>query len=295
MRPKRPRPPQHLSQHRRLPPAGGQAALAAPLSATPPSATVGVRPARSAKPDKGEWIYGRHAGLAALANGRRRVLRIVAIDELAAAVAAAGEGRTLPPAESADRQRIARLLPDGAVHQGLAVRVEPLPAMALDEVLANSGNEALFVVLDQATDPRNVGAVLRAAAAFRATAVLVQDRHAPTATGAVAKAASGALERVPLVSVTNIARALRALAAAGARVIGFDAKATSELADAALSGRVALVFGAEDHGLRRLVRETCDELVRIPIDSATESLNLGTAAAIGLYEAARRRHPERTD
>ena len=280
--PGRPRPPQH-----RRPAASNR-----PQPTPARSGAAAAHAAKAAKPDKGEWIYGRHAGLAALANRRRRVLRIVVVDELAPTIAAAAHDRPLPPPEIADRQRISRLLPDGAVHQGLAVRVEPLSPVMLEDVLATTGDDAVFVVLDQATDPRNVGAGLRAAAAFRAAAVVVQDRHAPAATGAVAKAASGALERLPLIFVVNIARTLRTLRAAGVRVIGFAAAAEHDLANVPLAGRVALVFGAEDHGLRRLVRESCDALARIPIDAATESLNLGTAAAIALYEAARRRPTE---
>ncbi len=282
MRAKRPRPPRGRRS------AEGEA----DARPQPPPASSGgaARPGpRSAKPDRGEWVYGRHAALAALANPRRRVFRIVVAAELAATVAALAAERPLPPTEIVDRQGIGRLLPTGAVHQGVAVRVEPLPSPALDDLLATAGADAVFVVLDQATDPRNVGAVLRAAAAFKARAVLMQDRHAPSATGALAKAASGALERVPLIFVVNIARALRTLRAADVRVIGFEAAAAHDLAEVALAGRVALVFGAEDHGLRRLVREACDELARIPIDAATDSLNLGTAAAIALYETARRR------
>ena len=247
--------------------------------------------AKAAKQDRGEWLYGRHAALAALGNPNRRVLRTLATAELAAEIAAVAGSRPLPEVEIAERPAIARLLPDGAVHQGIAVRVEPLPLVALEDLLTTAGDDAVYVVLDQAQDPRNVGAVLRAAAAFAAVAVVVQDRHAPAATGALAKAASGALERVPLITVVNIARSLRAMAAAGVRIVGFDARAERNLADADLSGRIALVLGAEDHGLRRLVREGCDELTRIPIVAAVDSLNLGTAAAIALYEAARRRHP----
>ncbi|MGF1640049.1 MAG: TrmH family RNA methyltransferase, partial [Rhodospirillales bacterium] len=135
----------------------------------------------------------------------------------------------------------------------------------------------------------NVGAVLRAAAAFAADAVVVQDRHAPPAAGALAKAASGALETVPLVRVTNLARALRAAQAAGFWCAGFDGHAPTPLAAADLGGRVVLVFGAEGAGLRRLSRESCDLLVRIPIAAGLDSLNLATAAAIALYERSRRR------
>jgi 23S rRNA (guanosine2251-2'-O)-methyltransferase len=244
----------------------------------------------------GVWIYGRHAGLAAIANPARRIRRIVALAEAGEAAQAAIEAsrRPGPPVEPIERAALAALLPADAVHQGIAVLAEPLPALGLEDVLFASGDDdAVFVVLDQATDPRNVGAVLRAAAAFRAAAVIVQDRHAPPVTGALAKAASGALERVPLVAVVNVARALRTLQAADTRIVGFAADAGSEpyhdLARTALPRRVALVFGAEGPGLRRLVREACDAVARIPIADGVDSLNLGTAAAIALYETARRR------
>lgn len=164
--------------------------------------------------------------------------------------------------------------------------VEPLAEVALETVVAGLEGAATscILVLDQASDPRNVGAVIRSAAAFGAAAVVTQDRHAPPATGALAKAAAGGLERVPLVSVVNIARALRTLQASGFWCVGLDAEANESLARALPRGRAAIVLGSEGHGLRRLTRETCDGLARIPIESASGSLNLSAAAAIALYE-----------
>lgn len=241
--------------------------------------------------EAGQWIYGRHAALAAIANPQRRIRRIVAVADQASSVAAcvAGRPEETPAATLADSATIAALLPEGAVHQGLAVLVAPLPDVHLDDLVAGADPaRATLVVLDQATDPRNVGAVLRAAAAFSAIAVVIQDRHAPAATGALAKAASGALERVPLVRVVNIARALRTLQAADFWCVGLAGDAATPIDAARLDGRVALVLGAEDSGLRRLVRESCDDIVRIPIAAAMESLNVATAAAVGLYEVSRR-------
>lgn len=260
-------------------------------SAAPASAAVSP-PATDVSPGDGsEWIYGRHAALAAIANPRRRLRRIVAAADLAPriAAAAAGRGAAIPSPMFAEPRALAALLPDGAVHQGLAVLAASLPPIHLEDLIASAAaGPATVVVLDQATDPRNVGAVLRAAAAFAALGVVVQDRHAPAATGALAKAASGALERVPLVRVVNIARALRLLQAAEFWCAGFAGDGGMPIDAAPFDRRVALVLGAEDSGLRRLVRDSCDEIVRIPIAAAMESLNVATAAAIALYEVGRR-------
>jgi 23S rRNA (guanosine2251-2'-O)-methyltransferase len=203
-------------------------------------------------------------------------------------LAAALDG-PVPPVEIVDRRDLEAVLPAGAVHQGVVVQADPLPAIDLKAFLEDLADapRIRLVVLDQASDPRNIGAVLRSAAAFGARAVIMQDRHAPDATAALAKAASGALESVPLVRVVNVARALRGLKEAGFWLIGLDGAADLPLAGAGPGGRVALVLGAEGGGLRRLTREACDALVRIPIGPAVESLNLSTAAAIALYELAR--------
>lgn len=239
-----------------------------------------------------QWFYGVHAVLAALANPRRHCRRIVLATrsghDLEARVAqAAGAGS--PPAEVLDRRDIERLLPPGAVHQGVALLADPLPEPRLEAVCGDAATATVVVVLDQATDPRNVGAVLRSAAAFGAGAVVVQKRHAPEITGALAKAASGAVEMVPLVRVTNLARAMEDLKEWGFWCVGLDAGAPNSIAEAGLSGKVALVLGSEGEGLRRLTRERCDRLVRVPIGDAVESLNLSNAAAIALYELARGR------
>jgi len=228
------------------------------------------------------WLYGTHAVTAALANPERRIRRLVATAEVA---------RTLPAgslsAEPLTRPEIDRLLPAGAVHQGLAAQVEPLPGWGIEDVGRAAPARAVVVVLDQVSDPHNVGAILRSAAAFGALAVVVPDRHAPEETGALAKSASGALERMPLVRVTNLARALEILKGDGFWIAGLAADAPVTLAEAGLSGRVALVLGAEGEGLRRLTRTHCDHLVRLPISSAVESLNVSNAAAVALYELAR--------
>ena len=238
----------------------------------------------------GFWLWGRHAVLAAVANPRRRLLRLCAAAETAAELtAAAAAGAPRPAVEPLDRRTLAAALAADAVHQGFAALARPLPPWDLAELLAatRAVPDLLLVVLDQVTDPRNVGAVLRSAQAFGTAAVLVQDRHAPEESGALAKAASGALEAVPLIRVTNIARTLRALQEDGIRCLGLAGEAAAPLETAALGGRLALVLGAEGAGLRRLVREACDGLLRIPIAPAVESLNLSVAAAVALYACAR--------
>lgn len=233
------------------------------------------------------WLYGLHAVRAALANPRRKVERAVlterARDEVGPTLLARVRHEIL------DNEKISRLLPPGAVHQGAGLQCSPLPSRNLEEVLAAAGPERRVVlVLDQITDPQNTGAILRSAAAFGVNAVIVQDRHAPPESGALAKAASGALDIVPIVTVVNIARALEDLAERGFWRVALAGDGELSLREAA-SGRrdAALVLGAEGSGLRRLVREKCDVTAFIPITSGIESLNVSNAAAVALYELRR--------
>lgn len=192
-----------------------------------------------------------------------------------------------PSTEVLAKPEIDRILAEGTVHQGIALLVDPLSELAVEDICRRTANlpRARVVVLDQATDPRNVGAVMRAAAAFGATAVIMQDRHAPPASGALAKAASGALERVALVRTVNLARALGILKEAGFWCVGLDASAEATLEQTDLTGKIALALGAEGEGLRRLTRDSCDLLAKIPMAEGWESLNLASAAAISLYAA----------
>ena len=240
------------------------------------------------------WLFGVHPIEAALGNPRRRLHRLLHTVEAAAQhapILAAAQRRPggAPRLEAATRETLDRLLPPGAVHQGLAMQTEPLPATDLFAVcddLADAARGAL-VVLDQVTDPHNVGAILRSAAAFGAAAVVVTERHAAAESGVLAKAASGALEHVPLVPVTNLARALETIKEAGFWCVGLAAEAAQTLAAAKLAGRVAIVLGAEGTGLRRLTRERCDLLARLPTAGPIGQLNVSNAAAVALYELAR--------
>jgi 23S rRNA (guanosine2251-2'-O)-methyltransferase len=235
------------------------------------------------------WLYGRHPVLAALANPDRRLFRLLMTAEAVERCAAdlAGLSPQAPQPEIVPRERIAERLPAGAVHQGVLAAVSPLPEATLADIVAAAAAQTLVVALDQVTDPHNVGAILRSAEAFGAAGVIVTERHAPEETGTLAKAASGALERLPLVRVVNLARALDQLKTAGFWVVGLDERADRTLADAKLSGRVVLALGAEGEGLRRLTEERCDLRVRLPMKGTMPSLNVSNAAAIALYELSR--------
>jgi len=246
---------------------------------------------RGAPDHGGRWLYGRHPVVAALANPERRWRRLAVLagqeDEANALVAAAcaerrGDGE---PVRILDRRGFAALVGEDAVHQGLALEVEPLDEPDLDDMLraAELAARAVVVVLDQVNDPHNVGAILRAAAAFGAFGVIVAAHGAPPASGALAKAASGALDLVPLIQAVNLARTLERLKEAGFWCCGLDERAPHTLAGLELGPRVALVLGAEGDGLRRLVRESCDYLARLPTTPQMPSLNVSAAAAIALY------------
>jgi 23S rRNA (guanosine2251-2'-O)-methyltransferase len=223
--------------------------------------------------------------VAALGNPARRLRRLVLTEEAEATLQARLPQPWAIAPERMERGRIDHLLGRDAVHQGIALLADPLAPPPLQVVLERPGP---LVVLDQVSDPRNIGAILRSAAAFGAAAVIMQDRNAPEETGALAKAASGALENVPLLRAVNIARTLIALKAAGVWTVGLAA-GTDALRGAALAERrVALVLGEEGEGLRRLTRETCDELAGLPMPGSMESLNVSAAAAVALYELTRR-------
>ena len=227
-------------------------------------------------------LWGRHAVEAALKNPAREHRKLWATREGVASLD--GELPAGFPIEYAEVADLARLVSHDAPHQGLVLECEPLGDIHLDEVL-NGDAERPVVVLDQVTDPHNVGAILRSAAAFDALGIVTQDRHAPPESGALAKAASGALEVVPWVRVVNLARALDDIAEAGFWRIGLTGEAETNLADALGPARVALVLGAEGEGMRQNTEAHCDALARLPISGRIESLNVSNAAAIALYAA----------
>lgn len=225
-------------------------------------------------------LYGLHAAEAALANPNRTLLRAVATENAAQRLAPLLAKRRLK-AEPAIPRDLDRMLGADTVHQGVLLEAEPLPPVALDEV----DPEGILLVLDQVTDPQNVGAALRSAAAFGVAGVVMTERHSPPFSGALAKAASGALDIVPVVLVKNLAQTLAELGERGVMRVGLAEEADTTLEAAPLTRPLALVLGAEGRGLRRLTREHCDLVCRISTKSALASLNISNAAAIALHWA----------
>ena len=239
------------------------------------------------KPSSGRsyWLYGFHAARAALGNPARQVTRALLADT------ASAKFRPLLgeiPTEICNPQKIAQVLPKDAVHQGVALLCEPLPERDLDEVIeASPAGSRRFAVLDQITDPHNEGAILRSAAAFGFSGVVVQARHSAPESGVLAKAASGALDQIPRIAVVNIARALEDMARFGIWRVALAADGSEDIRAALNGSDVAIVLGAEGSGVRRLVRERCDTSAHIPMQGMIESLNVSNAAAIAFYEIAR--------
>jgi len=230
-------------------------------------------------------LWGRHAVEAALLNPERQHRKLWATREGVDSLN--GELPAGFPVEYASPADLARLVARDAPHQGLVLECNALEDVYLEDVL-NAEAEHPIVVLDSVTDPHNVGAILRSAAAFGAAAIVTQDRHAPPESGVVAKSASGALETVPWVRVVNLARALEEMAEAGYWRIGLDGSGQTTLGEALPTGPVALVLGAEGEGMRHNIVQHCDAVARLPISSAIESLNVSNAAAIALYAIATR-------
>ena len=262
-----------------------------PLPARPPRPYT--RPAAPPPPtsppppsDPTPWLWGRHAVLAALANPERKLLRLVATAEAAAEFAETDHADRL---EILAKDVLQRLLPQGAVHQGLALQAKPLHQPTIEDLLdAIEGRpDAVLIALDQVTDPHNIGAVMRSAAAFGASAILLPERKTPEVSGTLAKSASGAMEHLPLIRVINLNRTLDLLKEHRFWIVGLDGSAEQKLSEHKLDGRLCLVLGAEGHGLRRLTREACDFMARLPTGGPIASLNVSNAAAIALYEIAR--------
>jgi len=227
------------------------------------------------------YLFGTHATLAALANPMRKIKRVLVTKNTQAELQKPLAG--IKNIAVVDAPKIESALPPGSVHQGIAVECDPLDQPSLQDWLSER-IEKPVLLLDQITDPHNVGAILRSAAAFDVGAVIATDRNAPGESGVMAKAASGALETVPLISVTNLVQTIELLKKAGYWIAGLDGTAKQPLHEAKLDAKTALVLGAEGKGLRRLTAEHCDFLVRLPMSNRMESLNVSNAAAVALYE-----------
>jgi 23S rRNA (guanosine2251-2'-O)-methyltransferase len=243
----------------------------------------GHRPSKAA-PSRPRF-YGRHAVLAALGNPERRVRQIWGTHE-------ALEGLDIPstiPVTYANAADLGRLVPGDAPHQGLVADVDPLEDIWLADLLAQGADDDRpLLVLDQVTDPHNVGAILRSAAAFDALGIVTQDRHAPPESGTVARSAAGTLEIVPWIRVVNLARALEEIEKAGFWRIGLSGHADKTLSEVMGKARICLVLGAEGEGMRQNTETHCDQLAKLPISDKVESLNVSNAAAIALYAVASR-------
>ncbi|AHC73399.1 RNA methyltransferase [Candidatus Endolissoclinum faulkneri L5] len=244
------------------------------------------------KNDNSYWLFGFHAVMSALANPLRRVRALVCSPEIAEKVLMLlsnlpdARYRTLPKPRLSSVKEISAMVGQNAVHQGLVAWVDSLRSVTLDEVLTVSSKQRLLMVLDQVSDPQNLGAVLRSSAAFGADAVIVQNRYTAKANALVAKIASGALDVIPLVRVSNLVYAMHKIKEAGFCCVGFEEKGSVKLEDLHLSGKVALILGSEEAGLRRLTRETCNQLAYLSTKSPIRSLNVSAAAAIVLHHFA---------
>jgi len=231
-------------------------------------------------------LYGWHPVVEALRNPRRHFLRLLATENGARRLEEEADIALPLKPEIVRPGEIDRMLTPDAVHQGLLLECEPLDAPEISSL----PDSALVLVLDQITDPHNVGAMLRTAAAYAVDAVITTARHSPAATGVLAKSASGGLEHVPIITVRNLARGLEELRERGFLRVGFDSEASENLDDIPLRRPLALVMGAEGKGLRQLTRETCDVLARLDMPGAIKSLNVSNATAIALHVARRATH-----
>jgi len=236
----------------------------------------------TAEGDEPVILYGWHTVTAALRNPARRFRKFLATDNAARRLEEEGIAAAVAPEIVRPSAIDDRLLPD-AVHNGLYLEAEPLPSPPIEDVPARG----TVLVLDQITDPHNVGAIFRSAAAFAVTAIVTTQRHSPDATAALAKAASGALELVPLIAVQNLARGLAALKERGFMVVGLDSDGEAGLPEMTLRQPLALVLGAEGKGLRQSTRELCDKVARIDMPGEIKSLNVSNAAVLSLYIASR--------
>ena len=241
-------------------------------------------------PSNGHFVYGWHAVNAALANEERVVIRIIASP--AAAEKLTLPARKLPTPHIMEPRELDRILGSESVHQGIAAEVKPLEPYMIEDIINIRHPKGPIVILDQVSDPHNVGAIMRTAAAYDAIAVVYPKDHSAPETPAMAKAASGALDIVKRIQVTNLATAMRELKEAGWWIIGLEGESKTLFSDLKFAEKTVIVLGAEGKGMRRLTADCCDERARLPMGTGMESLNVSNAAAIALYQLylSRQRH-----
>ena len=228
-------------------------------------------------------LYGKHAVLAAIKNPHRKISKILCTKENFEEI------KKIKPQiniQVVERKEIDKLLPADAVHQGLAAFCNELPAVSIEELIniSNQLENCHVLILDQVTDPQNIGAIIRSAVAFNTLALIVQDKNSPQETGSMAKASAGMIEHLPIIRVTNLSRTINQLKDAGFWTIGMDGYAKTSVSELKKGGKNAIIMGSEGKGMRRLVEENCDITIRLPMNEKVESLNVATAAAIVLYE-----------
>lgn len=226
-------------------------------------------------------IYGRHAVLSALKNPKRQIQKLLITADNRAEVE-----KLSVPYNIVDKKDFLKILPEDAVHQGFALYCNRLETYSIEDLiaLADKKERCHILILDQVTDPQNIGAIIRSCAAFETLGLVVQDKNSPLESGAMDKASAGTIEFVPVARVTNLSRAIESLKDAGFWVMGMDGYAETTIDKINKSGKIAIVMGSEGKGMRRLVQENCDSSVKLPISPNVESLNVSTAAAIALYE-----------
>lgn len=237
-------------------------------------------------------LYGRHPVMAAIANPNRKINKILCAKDTYDEVKEQCQKFqvNLGIINTVDKREIDRVVPRDAVHQCFAIHCQELEEYSLEDIciLAEEQDDCHLLVLDQVTDPQNIGAIIRSCVAFNALGLIMQDKNAPNETGAMAKASAGTIEHLPICRVTNLSRAIHQLKSAGFWTVGMDGYAETTIDKMNKSGKIAIIMGSEGKGMRRLVEESCDSTVKLPTSDKVESLNVSTAAAIALYEINKR-------
>ena len=242
----------------------------------------------SPSPSRGQLIlYGRHAVLSALQNPQRKIFKLICTKENADEIRRIAPNQ---PLNIVERKEIDRLFPNDTVHQGFALYCSELPSYSVEEIitLSDKKENCHILILDQVTDPQNIGAIIRSCVAFDCLALIVQDKNSPLETGAMVKSSAGTIEHLPICRVTNLSRCIEQLKEAGFWIVGMDGYAKQNISQVDKNGKLAVIMGSEGKGMRRLVEESCDINVRLPINEKVESLNVATAAAIVLYELSKK-------